>query len=287
MRILFNQLLSLVFLCSISLSSQIHKPSLSPRIQTTQHVGLAKVELDYGQPNAQGRKIFGGLIPFGKVWRTGANASTKLKIDSDVLINNTPLSKGEYALYTIPNKESWTIILSKNTQLWGSSGYDSTDDVLRVQSTVNYTQDFLETFTIHFENFNTNGGDLVIAWEHSKIVLPVYVNSDELIFAEIKDKLIDSKTKANAQTHFDAAQFYYHKKKDLELAMLWFNEAIKQKPSAFWYVYYKAELAFYLGDYKTAKTEINTCLLAAKKSPYGDFGYIGKCELMLEKLKKK
>lgn len=282
----FNTLWIVLMLISNLSMAQINKPSLSPRVETVQHVGLAKVELDYGQPNKQNRPVFGGLIPYNKVWRTGANASTKINIDTDVTFGNQSVPKGEYALYTIPGEKEWTVILSKNTKLWGSSGYNSKDDLVRLHVPVVRLTDYQETLSIRFENFHANGGDFIITWENTKIKIPVFVDSDALIFKEINEKIIQSKSEASAQTYFDAAQFYYHKNKDLPKAYEWFSKAIELKPGAFWYVYYKAELAYTMGNVKEAKAGISTCLEAAKNSPYGDFGYIGKCTLMLEKINK-
>jgi len=122
----FSSLFLLLF--PLIMSAQINKPSLSPRIVVEQNVGLAGVKLNYGQPNKQGRKIFGGLIPYGKVWRTGANSSTKFSIDTDVKLMGKEVPAGDYAIYTIPNEKEWTFILSKNTKLWGAGGYDAKDN---------------------------------------------------------------------------------------------------------------------------------------------------------------
>lgn len=264
------------------LNAQIVKPSLSPRITTEQQVGLVNVTLDYGQSNKQNRTIFGGLIPFNKLWRTGANASTKISLDSDVTLAGNLIPAGTYGLYTIPEEDQWTVILHKDTTLWGTGGYDQANDLVRFHVPVTHLRDTVETLSIHFENFNTNGGDLVIAWENSKVMMPLFVDSDEIIFKEIALKTDPSNESISAQTYFDAAQFYYLKDKDLDTAMSWFDKAIELRPSAFWFVYYKAELAYHLGDYGMATQHAEKCLAAAKLSPSTDYGYISKCTLLLE-----
>lgn len=287
MKFLSKSIFTLLVFTSLQALSQINKPSLSPRIHKSTHVGLAKIELDYGQPSKQDRPIFGGLIPYNTVWRTGANSSTKIKLDANVQFGGRFLPKGEYALYTIPNKGKWTIVISKNTGLWGSSGYTEKDDFLRIHVPTIYTKDLKETFSIYFEGYHANGGNMIITWENTKVSVPIFVDSDALIFKEIQDKIVNSKESITAQTYFDAAQFYYLKNKELKQAMLWFNKAIELKPQAFWFVYYKAELQYSLKEYKAARATVLTCLKAAKKSPYGDFGYIGKCELLLQKIESK
>jgi len=278
----------LVFILLFSMTStkaQINKPSLSPRIVKEQMVGFAKLKLDYGQANRQGRQIFGGLIPYDKIWRTGANSSTKITFDKALQFAGNNVEAGTYALYTIPNPEKWTIILSNNSKLWGSAGYKEEDDYIRFEIPKVELKDTLETFTIYLENFHYNGADMLIAWENTKIKIPLSMDADREIFEEIENKIINNKGEINAQTYFDAAQFYYHKNKDLDKAVLWFDKAIELRPGAFWYTYYRAELAYQLQDNKTAKRLSEKCLKAANAS-ISDYGYIGKCNLLLQKIAK-
>ncbi len=137
---------------------------------------------------------------------------------------------------------------------------------------------------IYFERFNANGGDLVIAWEHTKVVIPLFIDSDPILFKEIEEKILKVTGEIKAQTYFDAAQFYYHKGKDFDIAAEWFDKAIAMKPKAFWYKYYRAELAYHIKDYKTAKEKATQSLDQAKASESGDYGYIAKCELLLQKI---
>lgn len=279
--------LSAIILCLMTpviTNGQINKPSLSPKVVTEQHVGLATVKLEYGQPSKQKRQIFGGLIPYGKLWRTGANSSTKITIDRDVTFAGNKIPSGTYGLYSIPNEKEWTIIINANSTLWGAGSYKKTQDLIRFKVPVIQLQDTIETLTIHFENFNTNGGDLIIAWGSTKIVIPVFVDSDAIIYKEIENKIINTTEVITAQTYFDAAQFYYHKEIKLDTASLWFDKAIELNPNAFWYVYYRAELAYHLKDYKIAKEYAEKCLASAKASVSSDYGYIAKSTLLLEKI---
>ena len=266
------------------LQAQITKPSLSPRTVVEQQIGLASVKLDYGRPNKQGRKIFGALIPYGKVWRTGANASTKITFDREVLLADNAVPAGTYGLYSIPTATEWTIILHKNSELWGAGGYQEENDFLRFTVPTITLTDTLETLAIQMENFHANGGDLVIAWENTKVTIPVFVDSDAAIFAEIEDKILKADGDIKAPTYFDAAQFYYFKEKDLALAQEWFDKAIALRPNAFWYVYYRAELAYHLKEYGVAKKYATQSLEMARKSTSSDFGYIAKNELLLQQI---
>lgn len=281
--------IAFIILCSITITStaQITKPSLSPKIVTQQQVGLANFTLEYGQPNKQERTIFGGLIPYNKLWRTGANSSTKITVDTEVTFAGNTIPAGTYGLYSIPSEKEWTIILSKNSKLWGAGGYNEAEDFIRFKVPSIQLDDTLETFSIHFENFNTNGGDLVIAWENTKVKIPVFVDSDKAIFEEIEAKITNASGEITAATYFDAAQFYYLKNKQLDKAVAWFDKAIELRPGAFWYVYYRGELALQLNDTKTAKAYATRCLEAAKKSTSSDYGYIAKATLLLEKIASK
>lgn len=279
----------LVFTLAFSMltRAQISKPSLSPRIKTTQQVGMATVTLDYGQPNKQNRKIFGALIPYHKLWRTGANANTKFSVDRAVKLADQILPKGSYALYSIPEADSWTIIVSSQTNLWGTAGYDATKDVFRFKVTPEVLKDTKETFQIYFENFTANGGFMVISWENTKVSFPFFVDADAEILAEIDTKINQATEDISAQTYFDAAQFYYFKDIDLQQAEIWLDKACELRPNAFWYTYYKAEVAYALNKKEKAQKAAAQCLAAAQQSAVNssDFGYIAKASLLLEKLK--
>ncbi len=269
-----------------TMSAQINKPSLSPRVTADYNVGLAKIKIDYGQANKQDRIVFGGLIPYNRVWRTGANASTKITFDTQITLAGVTVPAGTYGLYTIPNKGEWTIILHKNAALWGSKDYEEKNDFARIQIAPINTKDTRETLGIYFENYTANGGDLVIAWENTKIALPVFVDTDALIYKEIDDKITTATGAISAQTYFDAAQFYYHKNYELATAVTWFDQARAMEPTRFWYTYYRAELALQLNDTETARTLATECLEAAKANPSTDYGYIAKATLLLDQLKK-
>lgn len=270
-----------------TITSQINQPSLSPKIVTKQKVGLATFNIEYGQPSMKGRKIFGSLIPFNKLWRTGANASTKITINKNIKIANNSVPAGTYGLYSIPNKDKWTIILNTKSNLWGSAGYKKENDLLRFTIPVVKTKSNTETLHIGFENFHLDGATLLIKWEHTLIKIPVFVNSDAIIENEIKKKINStSKESIKPQTYFDAAQYYYQKNKNLNLAFEWFTKAEQLRPNAFWYTYYRAELALKLNKQQIAKQGAQKCLKAAQKSTSSDYGYIAKCSLLLKSIDK-
>ncbi|MEM9379999.1 MAG: DUF2911 domain-containing protein [Planctomycetota bacterium] len=275
-------LVAATLVASCPAAAQIRKPSLSPRSVVQQDVGLARATVDYGRPGVKGRTIFGALEPYGKVWRTGANQSTKLTFDRAVTFGGEALPAGTYGLYTIPNASSWTVILSKNSTRWGAGGYDPAEDQLRVQVAPETLGDLRETLTIEFESFHMNGATLVIAWERTRVRVPVFVDSDEEILASIDERVRTAEGEVSAQSYFDAAMFLYAKDRDLDEATAWMAKATELQPRAFWMTYYRAELAHYRGNDALARRAATDALASARGSKGGDFGYVAKCELLLK-----
>lgn len=155
-------LLCLVSLFTISCSAQDNKPS--PLATATGKVGSTSITINYSQPSVKGRKIFGDLVPFGKVWRTGANDATTFEIDNDVKIEGKTLAKGKYALFTIPGNDSWTIIFNKTFNQWGSFRYKQDEDVLRVEVKPGKAPQFTERMM-----FTINDGKVTLSWENTAV----------------------------------------------------------------------------------------------------------------------
>lgn len=272
-------------LLTFTATAQIQTAPLSPRSKVQQQVGLANVSLDYGRPGVKGRKIFGELLPYGKVWRTGANASTKVRFDRDLRFGDELVPAGTYGLYTIPDEKSWTVILHRKAKLWGAGGYDPANDQLRIEVPLEKSPELRETLTIDFQSFHANGADLVLTFEHARIRVPLFVDTDQEVLAEIDEKVRKAKGEVSAQTYFDAAMFLYEKKRDLQDALAWFKRAVELNPTAYWQRYYLAELSYQLGDTVFAEEAVNEALRYAKASRAGDHGYITKCQLLLAKLR--
>ena len=195
--------------------------------------------------------------------------STKINFEAPVILAGNEVPAGKYALYTIPNETTWTIIIHKNTNLWGAGGYNASDDLVRFSVPVSKTNDLQESLLIDFQNFKNDKANLVIAWERTKIEIPVHAPSDEMVYNDIKKKIIDFDGEISAATYFDAGLFYYEKNKDLKQALSWVDKAVTLKPNAFWYVYYQAEIANVVGNKDKALKSVNSALEMAKKSPSG------------------
>ncbi|REJ76033.1 MAG: DUF2911 domain-containing protein [Acidobacteria bacterium] len=225
----------LTFLSGIGLAQdrpeRLNVPTLSPFTEITQEVALTDVKLTYARPSAKGRTIFGGLVPFNEIWRTGANASTKLTFKEDVTVGGNQLKAGTYALYTIPGNNEWTMIIHSNLGLRSLAGdvYKEADDVFRFRATPKRTAGFVETFTIEFANITTDSVDVVLSWENTMVPFTVKFDVNAQVDAQIAKLLADEAT-ANEFNYFLAAEFYFHNDRDLDKAVEWITTGLEKSP---------------------------------------------------------
>ena len=172
-KLLFTVLLSASFV----VSAQYTLPSASPRAKVEQQFSVSKVSVDYGRPGVKGRKIFGELVPYGKVWRAGANSSTKITFGQPVIFGGKPVAAGTYGLYILPTDKDWKIILNKDSQSWGTA-YDEKLNLLDVSVPVQKMADKQEWFEIALNPVNDNSVDLVIKWDHVKASVPIQAENE-------------------------------------------------------------------------------------------------------------
>jgi len=254
------------FLFASSLLAQdakkIEFPQASSAASVKERVGVTDVSVEYSRPNARERKIFGGLVPYGQVWRTGANAATKITFSTDVKLGGTAVPAGSYALFTIPGEAEWTVILSKVTEEWGSYAYDPKDDQARVKVKPVAMAEPLETMTIGVQDIRSGKANLVIAWEKTKVPVPI----DTDLVAKIKPQIEAAMAGGgDKKPYFAAAMFYYENDLDMAKAKEWIEAAVKEKPDAVWMVYRKGLILKKAGDKDGALAAAKQALeLAAK-----------------------
>lgn len=227
--------------------AQIKTPAASTSQTVKQDFGLASVELSYARPNVKGRKIFGDIVPYDAVWRTGANSATVLNFGDDVIIGGTAVPAGKYGLLSIPGKKQWTLIISKQTDVTNPSAYDQTKDVVRIPVDVKKNSK-VETFTIQFANVAASTMDLQILWDKSIVTLPISTEIDSKIMASIEKNL-----KSDKPQYFQAAMYYMESGKDLNQALEYFNKAVEQNPKAYWIQYNWATCLAKLGKTNEAR----------------------------------
>ena len=231
--------------------AQIKTPSPSPTGKLSQAVGLINVDVEYSRPSAKGRKIFGDLVPFGELWRTGANASTKVTFSDKTQVSGISLEKGTYALYTIPEKTEWTIIFYKNTSIWGApqpKDFKEADVAARFSVPVQTLPTKVETLTIEIGNLRNDGADLELSWENTKVVIPIKVDTDTKVMADIDATMAGPK----AGDYYAAARYYYEEKKDMKKALDWVNASLEKGGDKFWILRLKANILAELRMYKDA-----------------------------------
>lgn len=263
--------------------AQIKMPAASPTFELKGTVGLAEVKVVYSRPSARGRKVAGELIPYNEVWRTGANASTKISFSTDVLLEGNPVPAGEYALYTEFTEEEATIIISKNLTWWGSVGYDPKDDLLRFKVPVKHPSSMYETFTISFSDFTMNSANLNMKWEHTKAMFKIESKVDDVVMTQIKEQVID-KTPANPGVYFQAASYYYDTERDSNLALTWVNKAIEgSEQKQYWVVHLKAKLLARTGKNAEAKVAAQESMKLAAAG--GNPDYVRLNEKLIASLK--
>ncbi|MCH1533714.1 MAG: DUF2911 domain-containing protein [Schleiferiaceae bacterium] len=220
-------------------------PQPSPISSIDQRIGLTDFSISYSRPATRGRAIFGELVPFNEIWRTGANGCVILSASTDFTMSGNTVSAGEYALFTIPGEGEWTIILSTQTSLWGNTGYTQDNDVLRVTAPVT-EGDFDESFTIGFKALNTTGGELVLEWANTEVSIDLGVDSEGESGKNVAKALSDAK-----RAYRNAAN-YYSGQGDHENALATIETALQLDPG-YWYTnWVKAKILYAAGDTKAA-----------------------------------
>jgi tetratricopeptide (TPR) repeat protein len=255
------------FCCAILFADaqSIKTPQPSPGQTLRQDFGISSIELNYSRPGIKGRKIFGDLVPYGKVWRTGANSATRIKFSDDVTIGGQALKAGEYAIYNVPGEKEWEIIINKGSVNWGTD-YKQEDDILRVKATpVNLNQP-VETFTMQFANVKSNSTDLQIMWDKTLVSVPIATDVDKKVMADI-DRIMNG----DSRPYFQAAMYYMETGRDLNQALAWFDKAIEQNPNAYWVYHQKANAQAKLGKKQDAKTTAQKSMELAKTAKNDDY----------------
>ncbi len=241
---------------------KIEFPQASPSATVKERVGITDVEIEYSRPGVKDRKIFGGLVPFGEVWRTGANSATKITFGTSVNFGGTEVPAGSYALFTIPESGEWTVILNKAEGQWGSYAYDAKNDLVRVKVKPVALTEMVETMTLSLSDLRDDAATLNITWDKTRVPIKLQTNLVAVLVPQIEAAMAGPGKKP----YFDAAMFYYAHDLDLKKAVGWIDEAIKQQPDALWMIYRKGLILAKLGDKPGALAAANQSLELANKA---------------------
>lgn len=280
MKKFFFTTIAAACMVSSAVIAQVAMPAPSTTQMIRQDFGMGKIEITYSRPIIKGRKYLADkseLAPYGELWRTGANAATKVRFTDKVTIGGQMIDSGTYVLYTIPNKNEWEVILNKGLSNWGSSGYKQTDDVARFKVPSAKTKNFAEAFTMQVTDVKPETCGLQLAWGNTLVNIPVSTN--------IKDRLrsqIETALKGEKKPYYQAASFYYEWDKDYTKAMENIDKALTVDGKAYWMHLLKAKIALDMGNKTVAKTSAQKVVELATEAKNDD--YVRMANLVLKKV---
>jgi hypothetical protein len=277
--------LLLIAFC-LAAEAQIQTPAASPAGTVTTVVGLTDVKVTYARPKVKGRKVFGAgsdfLVPYGELWRTGANAGTVISFSDDVKVEGNAVKKGDYLLLSIPGGNEWTIILYSDLAMGGNTAaYDKSKDAARFTVKPQQVAEKVETFTVNISDISDDNtkANIQLAWENTSVKFGITVDFESKVM-----KSIEAGTRVNPNNYIAAANYYFETGKDLNKALEWMTMGIENgNKEAFWNIHTKAKIQHALKDYDGALKTAQQSLDLAKKAP-SDFGYIKNNEDLINKI---
>jgi len=265
---------------SLTVNAQLKTPAPSPLQTIKQNFALSEVSIEYSRPSAKGRVVFGDVVPFGKIWRTGANSSTKITFGEDVKVEGQNVAAGTYALYSIPNKDNWELMLYKDLTLGGNTGeYKKENELIRFSVKTASLTEKVETFEINVANITSSTANIELRWENTKVAFNIVADIDTKIMKNIEKNVIN-----DSRPYYQAASYYYENNKDLKLALEWADKAVSQNPKAYWVLLLKAKIQLKSTDKKGAAATATQVITLAKEDQ--DDAYVKMAEQIITDSKK-
>ena len=249
----------IILISSNAIAQQLKVPAASPLQTVKQAFGLSEITIEYSRPSVKGRVIFGDVVPFGKIWRTGANSTTKITFGDDVKVEGIDVKAGTYGFYTIPNADSWEIMLYKDLTLGGNvANYKIENEVLRVKVKPTVLGNKVETFTMGLADVTFTSTNIELTWENTRVAVSVVTEIDSKIMKTIENTIV-----LDTRPFYQAASYYYENNKDLKQALEWAEKAIIANPKTYWVVLLKAKIQLKLNDKKGAIATANQVIIMA------------------------
>lgn len=263
--------------------SQITTPRASPLGKIEQKVGLADVSISYYRPAKNDRTIFGDVVPFGEIWRTGANENAKITTTDALIFGKDTLKAGTYALFTIPNQKSWDVIFYTDFSNWGTpEKWDDKKVALKTTGTVSSLSEIVENFTIGIDKMENSSAEITLTWDKTKVSIPFSLNTKDKVLASIKKTMAGP----TANDYHQSASFYFSEKMDMKQALEWSAKAVELRgESAYWMTRLLSQLQAENGDYKKAIETAKKSMEAAEKD--GDMNYVKQNKQSIEEWSKK
>jgi hypothetical protein len=245
---------------SFGYAQQLRTPQPSPAQTIKQDFGLGSIEINYSRPAVRGRKIFGDVVPYGSIWRTGANSATTIIFSDEISIEGTKVPAGKYGLLTIPAASEWVVIISKQTNVTSADEYKQDQDVVRVKTKPVTLGNKVENFTIAVDQLSNTNCILQLQWDQTGISFPISTEIDSKVMKQIESIFIKDN-----RPYYGAAYYYMENGKDLNQALTWFNKAAEGNPDAYWIHYQKARCLQKMGKKKEAMEASMKSLELARK----------------------
>jgi len=259
-KMIFGGLL-LAFLSPAVFAQELPVPS--PYAEVEQRIGLTDVEIEYSRPGVKGREVFGKLVSFGKVWRTGANAPTTIELSTDATLGGKAVKAGTYSIFTIPGETAWKFMLNSDEEAYESS-YKAENNVLEIEVTPNEIEK-RESLLFYFDNIKEESAELILEWDNMQVVVPMTVKADEQAISNIKEKIAE--LEENFRAYNSAARYYLDHDKDLEQALAWSMKSV-EIDAKFWNVYTLSLIQHKMGKTKEAIKTAERSLELAKQDEY-------------------
>ncbi len=242
----------LISASGVTAQTKVEFPQPSPKASLKQRVGITDIEIEYSRPARNGRDVFGSLVPFGTVWRTGANASTKINFSTAVKIGGKEVPAGKYALYTIPSATDWTFIIYKDPSLSGAAGYKESDDLVRATAKPVTLSAPVESLTLGVSDIKDDAAAITLEWDRTRVSLPFTTDAIADVKKGIEAAVVAGGAAVEGGFYFQAASFYYVHGGDLKKALEWIEIAAGKNPKAYWVQNRKAQILAKTGDKKGA-----------------------------------
>lgn len=273
MKKLFLSLFALTALTLIhTANAQIKTPAPSPSCKVIQTAGLTDITIEYSRPGMKGRTIFGGLVPYGQLWRTGANQNTMITFSDKVTVNGTELKAGKYALFTVPNPTEWEVIFYTDTENWGTpQEYDAAKEAVRFKVPTASLSSPVESFHIYVDNITNGSCAIALAWDKTSVSIPVGLSTDATVEADIKRAM----NGPSANDYYAAGRYYFESEKDLNQAHAWLHKANEINPR-YWTLRQESLCLAKMGNYTEAVKVAQRSLEEAVKAGNTDYERMNK-----------
>jgi len=270
-------LLICVLMSIIDLNAQVQTPQPSPLATLDQIVGLTEFKIVYSRPSMKEREIFGGLVPYGKLWRTAANRNTMITFNDDITIGGKAVKAGTYALFSTPNESEWTFYLYTNVENWGVP-QKWNEDLVAAEFTVKAQKlsEPVESFTLDFNHFTSNGAHLVLKWENTAVHIPIEVPTDKKVMASVEEAMKNP----TANDYYSAAVYFLQTDRDINKAKMWIDKAMESRDDKpFWMLRQQSLIYAKAGEKQTAIKLAKESLEAAEKAGNRDYVNMNKASL--------